>query len=622
MPAVVDAAISPDGKRIAILGGAQGQQTISIATLDQPTMPMLQLGSVEGRSVIWSGNDFVIATVEYFETIANENRQYSIERQLSITPDAKVAARLLQNGVAAGERFVTSTPVLRMTSDSPSRVMMVGLVESVRPSAGNDTRIARKGEGGAVRALWRVDPANGQGQLVTRGNFDTRTWSVDGRGEARVRTDVDERTGRVSLFGRAKGTDRWVPIFSDAPEGGNVRYLGYIDADDAVLVDDGGTVTHRRLADGVVTPFDVRAGEWLIWDKERGSVVGMGNEGERETYRWLDPEVGSAFGVLARAFKERRVQLWDWSRDRTRFVAKVSGPQAAPAWYLYDKTRKKVSVLANGYPELSGDGVALSPSEWRPYKARDGETIPAYLLLPEARTPGARLPLVVLPHDGPHDRDSYGFDFLAQFIASRGYAVLQPQYRGSSGFGKAFRDAGQGEWGGKIQTDILDGVAALAASGVIDPSRVCIAGWGFGGYSALAGAALHPGTYKCAASIAGYSNVGKILQDQVKLYAPESRVVEYWRRELGDPSIDDVAAASPERQAGSVQVPVLLIHGDKDTDVDVSHSRAMADSLKAAGKPYELIILEGENHYLTKAANRTRTLEALEQFLARYLPIN
>jgi dipeptidyl aminopeptidase/acylaminoacyl peptidase len=257
------------------------------------------------------------------------------------------------------------------------------------------------------------------------------------------------------------------------------------------------------------------------------------------------------------------------------------------------------------------------------YKARDGLEIPAYVTLPPGATTAAKLPLIVLPHGGPTARDTYDFDFLVQFLATRGYAVLQPQFRGSWGFGDAFENAGDGEWGGKMQTDLLDGITALAASGEIDASRVCIVGASFGGYSALAGATLYPQAYKCAASIAGISDLGVLLNEKARVYGRDSGAMDELRENLGAQSSAKLEAASPLRHAAAAaRTPILLIHGDQDTIVPIEQSELMDEKLKALNIPHEFVVLQAENHYLTKSATRTQTLEALERFLAKNLPVN
>jgi dipeptidyl aminopeptidase/acylaminoacyl peptidase len=172
-----------------------------------------------------------------------------------------------------------------------------------------------------------------------------------------------------------------------------------------------------------------------------------------------------------------------------------------------------------------------------------------------------------------------------------------------------------------MQTDLLDGVAAVAATGDADATRVCIVGASYGGYASLAGVTLHPEAYKCAASIAGVSDLGLFLVEAKRFYGVESAGLEVWRRILGDASTSELAATSPAKLAANVRVPLLLIHGDKDTVVPIEQSQLMASAMKAAGKPVEFVTLVDENHYLTKSATRTQTLEALQAFLAKNLPV-
>lgn len=336
---------------------------------------------------------------------------------------------------------------------------------------------------------------------------------------------------------------------------------------------------------------------------------------------WLDAEIAAAQGLLARAFKGKDVTLYGWSRDRTRFIARAAAPSSPAVWYLYDRSRKEISPLGEEYPELAG--AVLGTTRWITYKARDGLEIPAYLTLPPGAQEDSKLPLVLLPHGGPTARDGYDFDFIAQFLATRGYAVLQPQFRGSWGFGDAFEDAGRGEWAGKMQTDLLDGVAALARTGQVDSSRVCIVGASFGGYSALAGATLYPGSYRCAASIAGISDLGLLLGSTRRYYGRDEIAMDELREEIGATSTAKIQAASPiQHAAAAARTPILLIHGDQDTIVPPEQSERMSKRLRELNIPHEYVVLKNENHYLTRTATRTQTLEALEKFLAKNLPVN
>jgi dipeptidyl aminopeptidase/acylaminoacyl peptidase len=600
IPAVVDAAISPNGQHVAILGGAADRRMISIATIDQPNLPRLDLGDVETVDVRWAGNDHVLATIAFWQK-EGPKAAYRVERHITVNTQAQAVARFLDTGTN-GAWYSVGQPLLQVTAEAAPRAVVVDL--------------AGVGGGGQL-GIWLVDPATGKGKLLERGDDDTYAFDVDRSGEPRLRMDSD----RMVFWGRPKGKSQWTAVLPSEDDRKATRVLGYTEPDDGVYLQRDDKIVIRKLSDGSTAPFaDGGETTGLVWDSRRNTAVATVTAVERPTFNWLDKEVGAAHGVLARAFKGQHVDLAGWSDDRTRFVARVTSPANAPVWYLYDKGRKEVSLLAEEYPELKG--VAFGATRWITYKAGDGLEIPAYVTIPPGAASGSKLPLIVMPHGGPSVRDGFDFDYTAQFLATRGYVVLQPQFRGSGGFGDKFKEAGHGEWAGKMQTDLLDGVKALAEAGDIDPNRVCIVGASFGGYAALAGAAFHPDAYRCAVSFAGIADLGQLLVEDGRVYGRDSEAMDGLKKQLGGATRAALEAGSPSRHARDVRAPILLVHGDQDTIVRVEQSRRMADALKAANKPYELVVLEGENHYLTKSANRTRMLEALEAFLAKNLPVN
>jgi dipeptidyl aminopeptidase/acylaminoacyl peptidase len=232
--------------------------------------------------------------------------------------------------------------------------------------------------------------------------------------------------------------------------------------------------------------------------------------------------------------------------------------------------------------------------------------------------------LVVLVHGGPEARDEPGFDWLSQAFAARGYAVLQPEYRGSSGFGPDFIAAGYGQWGRKMQTDVSDGVRDIVKSGVVDPARVCIAGWSYGGYAALAGAVFDPSAYRCALDMAGPADLRLMLQetDYDSNPSSDSESVRYWTRFMGvkspnDEKLDDI---SPALHADKAAVPILIVHGVDDTVVRYEQSKRMVEALKRAGKPYEFVTLKGEDHWGSRSETRLQLLQAWIKFLEAHNP--
>ncbi len=323
---------------------------------------------------------------------------------------------------------------------------------------------------------------------------------------------------------------------------------------------------------------------------------------------------------MTKAFAGDRVQLASWSNDRKRVVVKVDSAELGPAYALVDLNTGKADWLGSVYSDL--DSAHVSPVRAIRYKAADGLGISGYLTLPKGRNP-KNLPLIVLPHGGPEGRDTPGFDWWSQALASRGYAVLQPNFRGSEGFGWDFVKAGFGEWGKKMQTDLSDGVRDLVKQGIVDPKRVCIVGASYGGYAALAGATLDRGVYRCAVSVAGPSDLRRMLQSVRNANnGMTSAAQRYWLRFMGADGLTDpdLQAISPARLADQVDIPIMLIHGKDDTVVRYDQSVVMADALRKAGKPVELVTLDGEDHWLSRGATRLKMLTETVSFVEKHNP--
>jgi len=297
--------------------------------------------------------------------------------------------------------------------------------------------------------------------------------------------------------------------------------------------------------------------------------------------------------------------------DFSQIVVLAEGPQSGYEYLLVDTTTGAIDRVGSVY---EGFGPP-APVRRFTYRASDGLEIPSYLTLPLGR-PAHGLPLVVLPHGGPAARETGDFDWLAQALAWRGYAVLQPNFRGSTVSGTHLA-AGFGQLGRKMQTDLSDGVRALARDGTIDPARVCIVGLSYGGYAALAGVTLDPGVYRCAVSIAGVSDLERMRQWSHKR-DHHGAARRFWDDFLGVSGSADSAtrALSPVHHAAEVTVPVLLVHGRDDTVVPYEQSERMASALQAAGKPVTFMPLNGEDHWLSQSGTRSATLQHVLAFLA------
>ena len=255
------------------------------------------------------------------------------------------------------------------------------------------------------------------------------------------------------------------------------------------------------------------------------------------------------------------------------------------------------------------------------YRAADGLTIPALVTVRDEVLEKGNAPLLVIPHGGPASHDVYGFDWLAQYFASRGYVVMQPQFRGSDGFGHDHLVAGRGEWGGKMQSDLDDGVKSLVDQGIADPDRVCMLGASYGGYAALAAGAFSPDIYRCIVSIAGVSDLNLHMRHKQAERGGDDWALDYWEDLYGAEASekDELSAISPVDHADAFQAPVLLIHGERDTVVRIDQSKVMRKALRKAGKEVTFVKLEGEDHWLTQETTRIEMLQAAAAFIEAHL---
>ncbi len=625
LPAVKAAEISPNGQKIAILGGATDNRTISINPIDGAVAVNIPLGNVDVKGIRWAGDGYVIATVRVYDSRKNfgDGRVYSYNLQRDIVFDmqGKIVGLLLDGVSWAG--FAVERPILGDVEGDKPAVMMLGL-DMLGASGYGDTRMKQKG-GGLVAALYKVDVASGAGRMIERGKDGTFMFAVDRKGEPRVRGD--DELGFRTLSARRKGAATWTVIDRSPSMELKVAYLGYSDVEDAVYLyadtTQGAQILRHNLADGsriVIGPAKPSASAALITDPLTGRAVAIVTGTDKPEYQWLDEKLGAVHAKLSRGFKGRTVTFTGWSSDQSRIVLRVESPSSAPVWYLFEPATNQASPLGEEYPELVG--AQLGKTSWISYQAKDGTALNAYLTAPTNLPAGVKAPLIVMPHGGPISRDEFVFDWWEQFLVSRGYAVLKPQFRGSGGFGEAFSRAGYNEWGGKMQSDIAEAIDAVTDPAV-DTTRACIVGASFGGYSALHGATVRSGRYKCAVSVNGVSDLTSMI-GHAKIYGgADSGTIRYLREVIGDPrsTPDALNAASPYHLAGARTAPILLIYAANDTTVPNSQSKLMESALGRVGSPYQVVVLDGDDHHFSSTKSRLQTLEATEAFLAKYLPV-
>jgi dipeptidyl aminopeptidase/acylaminoacyl peptidase len=320
---------------------------------------------------------------------------------------------------------------------------------------------------------------------------------------------------------------------------------------------------------------------------------------------------------LERKFPGKEVGSGSRTLDEKVWLVTVNSDTEPGETYLFDRTMHKLTFQYRLWEKLPRD--ALAGMEPVRYKSSDGLEIPAYLTLPKGLPPKG-LPALVIPHGGPSARDFWGFNGLAQFFANRGYAVLMPNFRGSTGYGKKFLDAGNGEWGRKMQDDLTWGVKYLVAQGVADPKRVGILGLSYGGYAALAGATFTPDLYAAAVDIVGPSDLPSLLES-IPPYWEAQRKILYSR--VADPTTPDgralLEAESPLRYVNKIRTPLMVVQGANDPRVNKSQAEEIVVALRDKGDPVEYLMAPDEGHGFQRPVNNMACFMAAEAFLAKYL---
>ena len=335
---------------------------------------------------------------------------------------------------------------------------------------------------------------------------------------------------------------------------------------------------------------------------------------DRMEYQVLDPSVAPDRAAV-RALHPGDPSFADADdADRTWLVGFTNDTGAVP-YYSYDRDTRSGQFLFEHQPELSR--YELVPMEPFSFTSRDGLTIHGYATFP----PGADrqgLPTVLNVHGGPWARDAWGFDPEAQWLANRGYLCVQVNFRGSTGYGKSFVNAGDREWGGRMQDDLVDAVAYVTAQGWADPARVAIYGGSYGGYAALAGAAFTPDIFRCAVDIVGPSNLKTLIETIPPYWAP---MIAQFHRRVGDPEADAdfLWSRSPLSRASSIRIPLLIAQGANDPRVKQAESEQIVAALRDAGIDHEYLLFPDEGHGFAKPENRLRFYAVAERFLARHL---
>ena len=621
--AVSAARLSPDGASVMYITPGPGPKTFAVISNLQ-TGKSTVVTSADGNPELlewcnYSAPDRAVCEVSAL-THQTTSKIVGFSRLISMNTDGP-DAKLLGQSESIYDQYLRQTDaiVLDWNGARDGKVLMERVYVPEGGQRAIGSRLARTKSGLGVDL---VDTRTLQPSTAEPPRDSASHYMTDGRGNVRIMTVVESSatgalSGRLKYFYRTKTSKEWKTLADFAQFDDQVRPLA-VDADlDAVymLKKKGGRQALYTVK------LDGSLAERLVAEHPRVDIAGVRRTGDGqrvigyvyadETVNadYFDPEFRALAESLSRALPNLPIiSFYDSTADGRKLLIFAGSDDDPGRFYLFDRDTKSLNEAMVERPQLEGRKLAKMRTVSIP--GAGGLQIPGYLTLPPGKENAKDLPAVILPHGGPSARDYWGFDWLAHFLAARGYAVLQPQYRGSSGFG----DSWQGEnalrnWRAAMD-DIATSARWLSSQGIADPDRMAIFGWSYGGYAALQSAAMHPGTYKAVIAVAPVTDFAMLREDAIGYTSAE--VVA---REIGSGA--NALEGSPLRHAARIDAPVLLAHGDLDANVAYRHSEKMADALRSSGKEVKLLSYKGLDHYLQDSKVRSELLTEIGSLLER-----
>jgi dipeptidyl aminopeptidase/acylaminoacyl peptidase len=603
LPRFTGARLSPDGTRLAVKVRMQDRQVLAIVSLNEPDARPAYIASdnrVDINDWSWVNDDWLVVSVG--TTSQTEGQEVYVSRLLGIDRQARVMNQLGWRDAAQ-----LAGSIVWIARDGSPRILF--------------TKQTAFFGANFWPGVYEADVATGRTRMVVAPHDYVLHWFADARGAVRMGYGYDDERGSARLLYRV-GADGGFQTIARAntrrDEEVPMPAMFLPDTSRAIAISDheGFDAVYEMSLPDLALGRRLFAAEGYdvdgLYPNSAGDrIAGYSYTGERPTIAWRELHMRQAQANLDVTFGEGRARIVSWNRDRSLLLALVGGPNQAGAYYLQNVAGNTVSRI--GWLNDTLRDQELGPVRTVRYRARDGVEISAVLTLPPG--PAARgLPVIVMPHGGPYSRDDESWDWITQFLADRGYAVIQPNYRGSSGYGTRFAELGRGEWGRKMQDDVDDALAWLAEQGIGDRTRACIVGASYGGYAALRAAQRQPRLYRCAISYAGVSDLDALVRYDRNFLNNRGR------RQWLSAQAPDFRDVSPINHAAEFGIPVLLLHGDHDLVVPVSESRRMAARLRSAGKSYRYVEQEGADHHFSRGADRLQFLREMEAFLDQHNP--
>ena len=607
----LDAArLSPSGKLLAALMPVNGRR--AVVSMDLVTRKPRVVTAIDGHDICsldWVNDKRLVFSVCDLSSGLGDQRGGGL---FAIDVD--------------GSDFRTLAPTVKGLRDRGQRIYRYTRLADVLYDGSDDVLVLSNDRSERFPDLYRLDTRGGRRTILTYDSpGDAASWVADRNGVVRAAVTVEKGGVLTRSWWRPAADAKWQMIGEYAMRDASILPIGF-DGDGSLVVgSDLGRETvalyrfdSAKMAVGELLAAHPRADlARLVYDRTQSKIVGVYHDAGRPGFAWFDDGWAKIAATVDRVLPDRLNVIT--RGDANRMLVHSTSDTDPGSWYLLDLDTRKLEFLA-------AERKAIQPSEMprrEPvrYKARDGLEIPAILTLPKARD-AKNLPLVLYVHGGPYLRGTqWTWSAEAAYLAALGYAVLEPDFRGSLGWGRKFFQAGWKQWGLAMQDDLVDGVDWLASRGTIDPKRVCIMGASYGGYAVMMGLARDPDRFRCGVNYVGVTDIGLMFSVGWSDFA-DSGYIKYAARELiGDPESDAerFRATSPLANAAKIRTPVLMVYGGQDYRVPVIHGERMRDALAAKPDLVEWVLYPEEGHGFMVESNRYDFYTRVANFLGRHL---
>ncbi|GGA82358.1 prolyl oligopeptidase [Neiella marina] len=609
LPAKTMMKISPSGQRLVYRDTSRGKDILTVIDLTKSeVIGALDLSSIRTDELYFLSEQQIVIRSTQHRRIRGYSGSHDVSTAFLFDLNTNKIQQMLTPGKGIHKGQTGLGDIVALSSD---------LAWAYMPAFLSNERNPNSPSYGLVRV--KLDSPKRTPRAVHKGTVNSLDFFLDQNDQLLARERYDEYRNRHIV--EAYDDGQWRTVYEETTDYINKGIAGITPDYKALVMSAVAESGHRayyrlELADGSITgPIFSRqdasvAG--LLTDTDR-VVAGVRYAGFQPSYEFFDTKLNKLFSAITKAMPDDSMTLVDYTPDWRTMLFYVEGMGIPGEYYLFSDG--EFTFVASSRPQLKAEQV--NPVEVFSYQARDGLTIPALLTRPAHIESSQPLPAIMMPHGGPESYDRKGFDWLAQYFASRGFLVIQPQFRGSWGFGLEHVLKGRGEWGKKMQDDLTDAVTLLAQQGQLDANRVCIVGASYGGYAALAGATFTPDVYQCAVSINGIADLEMMLDREKRENRRRDSIVAYWEDAMANGKASDeyLESVSPIHHATNINAPILLIHGNIDEVVDIEQSEDMYKKLKKLGKEVTFVELDDEGHYLSKNETRLQTLKAIDSFI-------